>query len=1440
MALPDDIVPTQPAPAPALPAPLPSAPQFVAEEAGPTPRGKQKVPDLYPGLTTLPLSDRMRTSLSRGGLNVAGDEKLFAQAHKSGDFATKAQILNKYGAYSDQITGTNNARNFLDTHRVKFDDERTAYGSTGGWQAFRDGVRNKLIEIPVGIGKLALAAHGLMTDDDKGWKDRDASLEGFFDQFKGYISEDYNQALASYSEKDGVRWNVNQKSLINTGSMLMGYLLPGLAIAKGASLVGRGAGLIGNLALDATMAEEGAATIGAAARVAALGNKVKVYTGLSSFLQMYPDYQREAMQNGLNIRDATTVALPLAALNAVIETANVGSLNKAFGLGERESARLVRDIADSEFSAAIPGLARRISGAIPDAAGSILGREVFTEFGTGVVNGTLRQLANTAEVKGLARLYQGIGAGVKRAGRGFADQGLTEGAEEVFQSLAENASKDIYNNLKSPDQSGKFREGTFGNYVFDALYGGALGAITGGAIGTVFQARQVSPTMYGFIASDMRTQAAKGVSYEQMLGQPDANGQAQAPTLKAYGLIQALNTKGDITDDQAKAITGQVQRMAESHRDFGDMTNMGDLDRHTMYQVAGIRDMVARRQAMLDDTVGQVQALDQVIADPAKAGSEATKAQYQREVMIRQLGPVDANTGLYQSQADLAGYATEVGALTSDIVGAYAARRGEVQGPQQPARIIRKRFEDGLAEVTSKFNIPLDFDLDGGPDGFVPAGRFVDPDTGQTILTSADNSRLRTVESTPVTQESPPLLAGDNGDEYIPGTYTQGADTVGPMLPNAEDHVRLATALQDPSNSLNADPYLPPDNSPEANLLRDGSVILTTLEQYDPNDGPDSLLNAEELAKAYLKATSGLAANPSYQAEYNTIAKQINDKLSKGNATATSPPTPVATSPLPTPVTPTISQSVRDQARQDIADQRSAAQTKAQNDAGLLVSQAAEKVQKLTEIVARKEKLVQVAEKKFDNLPPESTTEEVTAANVNLEQAQLKLKGALDQLVRATDAQQAAIEAYDSLVTASVEETQATVITEPEAAEPVVQPEPAAPLADNTTAAVAPVNSEYPGIDTEAVLRAGLPLVAPIRPGSFTHIMSAALVDGKAQLREGAIPTKNDNALLVQTSTGYQAWAVDAQSSASYLPRLLAYYGNYIRPVFNLYGGQINEQTSDLTFDSPSDIVTLAPAEIGPDGSLLKRGAVFVIDNGESYDDYLRKIYPASPQTAPTPAVLSPSQATQPEQAIVSVEETTPETQLTTLPDVPDTTRPAGLLSDSGLESPTEQQEYLRAGDERVAAEQQAATDAELADRLADSAILADEAGSDSELDTIATAALGELTEAIERGREDAGEDEPAVEPGEPVDEGNVAPAEVEVSGSPFVFDTPLDPEVGALAEKLSAVFGIPVVTNEGFYEKVRELAISRTPNAYSGDPQRCRLPQPPTCYQRNRTPRVW
>ncbi len=803
--------------------------------------------DLYPTLTELPINDRVGKVLRQGRLNPTQIQQQFDKAHASGDYLTKAKLAQQVAFYTDQIQGGSAATNWLDSHRIATPDEvQSVYNSVSTGQAFFGSIKNGFVDMAEAVPQLLTAGAGFTGLIDKGqWDKAHKGIEETFSGLKTYVSQDYNKPLVSYDDQDGIQFDLNFKSLVGTTGNLMSYILPGLLTAGAGSLatIGTRAALRG----ATTVAERALLT----SQLAKVGSVATKATGLSAFLQTFPSYQREALASGLDLHDATLYAIPVAGINAVIETANMGPLTKALGISENAAKAAIRQASLREATEALVKLPKGFT------------TDMLIEAGQEASKKALGIISRPEELGAFGKLVSTIGGKLKR---GFIEQGLPEGGEEFFQSLVENGSKQIYNNLADSDSTGRFKDPSFGQYAFDAIYGTALGALVGTLPGTFLHSKQADPTVFGYVGANVRDGLRKNVALTDLLSNDPEN----PARLKMLGVLDNKLQKKEISPEDHADLTQKVGRMAQIASDFAGVEGFTEADRHTMFAVSEAKHSLSQTDQEIASAKSQYEQLSQAGGDSNASMGERIKSDIAKGQVARTLGGiVDTENGqVFAAEQRQQQRSEGVNRVVEQAMSQYA---------NDEARAAINAFvKDGL-ETNDR-----NFGQTSFPDDFAPTKLLQRTPSGKLLVT--DNNKLTFRE---LTQEGGKVIEPGHIDEngvYIPSTRSPRTDTYANPVADLSEHLRLASALEDKNSPVEAVPYRKPDNSVEANYLADGRDLVERLGQLSQTKKKKETAAVQQEAASYLTSSALVSTNPDYAPEFDQIATTLQSLIGDNKA----------------------------------------------------------------------------------------------------------------------------------------------------------------------------------------------------------------------------------------------------------------------------------------------------------------------------------------------------------------------------------------------------------------------------------------------------------------------------------------------------------------------------------------------------------------------------
>ena len=832
-------------------APL-ALPDGLTDGPGPKPKPKATANDLYPEISSYSFDPTLSKVLRQNGKNPDALQKELNAAIGSGDGVRKAQLLNHYADLTDRVLGNNSASNFLANRRALLSTEAAqSKGSVSKTQAFLGLTGNGLVDLAESLPKLAVAAYGLASGKEREWERANKSIESTMAPMRTFVSEDYQKGLASYDSETGLDLNLDAKSLIGTAGSLFSYILPGLLTA--------GAGTVAGIAARSTL--RGAVAVGDAALVAAqtaklgkIGSVVTKATGLSSFLQMFPSYQSEALQAGLSIKDATLLAIPVAALNGYIETANMGALTKALGLSKEAAAQTIRQVTMHELGQALTGL-----------AGKPITAELLMDTAEGIGKNALGRISRPKEMGLFGKL-------ANRVGTGFKEQGMAEGGEEFLQSLVENASRQFYNNFGAAtgatEGNGKFKDPTLGNYVFDAMYGTLLGTIVGTGMGTFVQKGMVDPTVFGFINADVRNQVAK---LDPDAGAPDIDALTQ--NLKVNYALDIEHKAGRINDEQLGQIQKTVRQMAETAVEFSNVEGFTDSDRFVMFNLSAERAANSQAAAQLTGLKDELSTIDQNLQGGQLSPGESLKAEIRRNQITRELGGPAMDdqgqpiAGQFQAEQAFAARQNELETLAGQTLAEY---------DNQPTRSAVKDFFHNKLTAYKKQYSPVRYQ-----DDFTPTRVSKSPVTGEDVVHD-DSGRFFRIQKTEGGKVRQPMSLDADGN-FVPSQRESKSYSYEQPIAELPHHLALTSASA--SGAMPSVEFAQPDNSLQRNRLDDGRDLLGQLSQALNNTSGKprkGLGQSMEMAQAYVRDTTPLLGNDTeYGAAFSSLAGQLNDALGK-------------------------------------------------------------------------------------------------------------------------------------------------------------------------------------------------------------------------------------------------------------------------------------------------------------------------------------------------------------------------------------------------------------------------------------------------------------------------------------------------------------------------------------------------------------------------------
>ncbi|WP_041258002.1 DEAD/DEAH box helicase family protein [Fibrella aestuarina] len=805
--------------------------------------------DLYPTLTDFAFGKSVETVLRQNGQNPTALRKQFQEAHARGDFYTKKQLAEQFAGLTDQIQGGAAGQSLLDQHRLQSPEEVTPqYNSVPTAQAFFGSITNGLADLVEAVPKLVVAGAGLTGGIDQNqWRQANQGVEKALSGLRTYVSTDWQRGLAEYNDQTGdISLNGDFKAIVGTTGNLISYILPGILTMGGASLATGGARAALRGAATAAERQLAVNTLEGAASMATRA------TSASAFLQTFPMYQREAMQQGYDPMHATLYALPVAAVNALIETANMGALAKAMGVAPQTARSAIRQASTAE---AVEALLR---------SGSKLTAESLVETAEQAAKGSLELLRNPAKLKAWVQMTEGLRRGGARVARGFVEQGIPEGGEEFWQSIVENGAKDIMLNLQSADTTGRFDDPGFGRYAFDSVYGTILGTLVGTVPGAAFQQKTMEPTLFGYVGANVRNGLARGLSPDELI-RPDSPNR-----LKLLGVLDDKLQRGELTPDDHAGLVQKAARMANLAAEFADVDTYNDNDRYTLFAVSEAREGLAQQAAQIDEAKNTQAQLTAEVARPDATMAEQIKAQMALAAGEKQLGGlVDSPSGpVYQAELDMAARRSAIENVVGETLKRFATDTESRAG-------VRTYTQDALRAIAQQYGDTTYTDT------FKPSRQLTDPQTGAVVLTDPQGRLYRPLVQTGGEVTSPARL--DDAGTYVPAVRNPVEQSYGDPLPSVDEHVRLATGVQAGQPGYETSRYTKPDNSVEGNLLADGVQLVGDLETLGATRSPGkkkALDKTRALAAAYLAAAGPvLATNERYATPFMEVADRLTPLL---------------------------------------------------------------------------------------------------------------------------------------------------------------------------------------------------------------------------------------------------------------------------------------------------------------------------------------------------------------------------------------------------------------------------------------------------------------------------------------------------------------------------------------------------------------------------------
>lgn len=811
---------------------------------------KQQTPapqqDLYPDVSEWKFDTNVESALRKNGVNVTDYIGKFNQAVKANDFSTKAQLLNKFADWTDTVQGGTAARNWLNSMGPT---QPQPQASVGVGQAVFGTIKNGFIDMAEAIPQLAVAGHyamkaGMGNPDIEGWTKAQKGIADVFGSMKTYVSENYTKPLATYDKEKGVEFDINLDNTIGFLANAAQYVLPGMIAGKAAQFGVRGA-----LKGAEVMTAEALAAQGQA--LAQAGKTATTVTGITSFLQTFPLYQREAMSVGANVAEATLFALPVAAVNSVIETANMPSLTKALGLSEKATQEVVKKYTQDALKEGLQSI-----------AGQKMSANMLMEVAEKASKDVLGAIRDPATLKPYAQLWK---TAAKRIGKGAAEQGVPEMGEEFMQAGVENFAKLVFNNLKEQDKTGKFEDPTWSSFAYDAIYGMAGALVVGTGMGTFAQSKQADPTVYGVVASNVRQAMRQGLQVDTLL---DPDGPKTLPVLKA---IKAQFQKGDIKEEVYTDLVDKVGRMANLAQQFSDVETFSDQDAWNMFKVDESRQTAKAANENVAAVRSQMDSINASLQSPDITGPERIKLELTRNALAKQLGPlVDTPDGPMHAEEVRANERTSsLDGIISQVMEQYTN--------DVPRDAIRSFFSDNLNKWNRDYQIGKVY-----PDDFQPVQMLENPDTQQVLVTDASGRIFRQVQKKGGAVREPMQVDADG--KFVPSKREPVSYDVRQPVADATEHIALYQRVRDQNDPLNLQPYKEPDNSEDAGWLLDGEDIALRLdaapvkytkEGVRSKNQSNATKQAETEAVAWLSDSKFLADKPKHKQQYEAIKSRL-------------------------------------------------------------------------------------------------------------------------------------------------------------------------------------------------------------------------------------------------------------------------------------------------------------------------------------------------------------------------------------------------------------------------------------------------------------------------------------------------------------------------------------------------------------------------------------
>ncbi|MGG7664054.1 hypothetical protein [Dyadobacter sp. BHUBP1] len=659
--------------------------------------------DLYPDITRVLIPQDAQSVLVQKGFDPAQMQQSIDAAITKGG-AQKQKAIETWFPLLDQIGGTNKYSAVLEMARRGTTPKEVALSNpqVGAGQAFVGSFYNAavpgLLEGIAKGGELILSAieKGLGTYDQQKSTGRVADIGQWADGMRVFVDQASQASPVSWDSQKG-ELDLSRLSSLNswmaTIGSVAGYIAPTLVPYVGVAARG----------LSGTAGVTGA---------------LRASTFALSTLQLFPQYQKQALDSGLSYGQASKFALPVAMVSGAIELIGGEALMRGMGISAGQAKTMVREISGANYSRAVSAL-----------AGKEFSKELETDAVQAVGRGILQELSDRG-------VMAGFRAVAKKGGQAYLDQGFAESAEELLQGTAEYFAKEMYNNWVA-DQNAKALDGKFVNNKGEAVTNALLGSLIGGLMGTGLGMFHQNPhvldqTLGAFIDTDIREQlranphvgladVKQNMRLSQVLETARQNGQFQ-------------DTDGSFNAQTYEDINRRAATLYDTIYGFKDVAWLDSADKTYMAQVASTRESIDQAIAETGQVRQQIAAIDAQLADPTQIATDENGnfpspelLKFKRGQLAASLGAFDQATATYQKEAEL-----QTGSQVFEKISGQAIQA--ISNPQTK-QLGRRYLKDNMQALSGEQQFQADIQTEV-------------PDAGQFAMDS--QGMIRSVRSQPV------------------------------------------------------------------------------------------------------------------------------------------------------------------------------------------------------------------------------------------------------------------------------------------------------------------------------------------------------------------------------------------------------------------------------------------------------------------------------------------------------------------------------------------------------------------------------------------------------------------------------------------------------------------------------------------------------------------